>query len=265
MEIEPTSNGVNGSTVQTGSHIPQNIPIQTLDSTLNSNKKEKSTIRYNNLIISNSKLAQEFQYDFKYIIHPIDNEFEAYCQRKVDFFEELKHNNNSMFSQFEDEEDIKPLNLDIELKSIKDMNRPRTFLLDDKDIKIKQKTSTINKEKNQKTTFLDKLFDLYNNKKTKHKISICNPKPYQATSQSYQTISYDKEDAFHTMFKDYINGSKYLPIKKNSTSMKRLIKKREEYTENQSGRYNTIDQCEGRVYRKIKENKDLLNALFRRK
>ena len=137
MEIEPTSNGV---TVQTGTHIPKYIPIQTLDSTLNSNKKEKSTIRYNDLIIGNSNLAQDFQYNFKYIIHPIDKEFETYCRRKIDFFEELKHNNNSTFSQFDEEEDIQPLNLDIELKSIEDKNRPRTFLLDDKDIKIKQKS-----------------------------------------------------------------------------------------------------------------------------
>ncbi len=253
MEIEPTSNGV---TVQTGTHIPRNIPIQTLDSTLNSNKKEKSTIRYNDLIIGNSNLAQDFQYNFKYIIHPIDKEFETYCQRKIDFFEELKHNNNSTFSQFDEEEDIKPLNLDIELKSIEDKNRPRTFLLDDKDIKIKQKTSTINKEQYRKKDIISKFFDLYNSTKTKHKKSIGNPLPYQATNQSYQTISYDKEDAFHKMFKDYVKSSKYHPIK--------LIKRREEY-EDQSEVYNTIDQCEGRVYRKIKENKDLLNALFRSK
>lgn len=311
MEEEDNDNGSKKDKISSHSspgksisHVPKNLSIQTLDNQWDSieSNKNKKFIKYSELF-PNEEPCDNNEFDFKHIIHPYDSEFEDYCQLKISFFEKLKIN-------VQDEEEIltiksetqpqKKLNTLIKNQNIiqgiqsfdtaHETKPKKTFLISDDDITVKPKKKIpysqtsdslfFNDNKESKdNSFKSKIDYMYNYiGKPKQIKKKYNAKPY-TVNNTIQNDNIEKEDAFDTLFKGYLNdNSKLHGRNKRVNSLKNLkIQKRNNdktfVTLNNDRStlrtFNNDDSIDSRintnVYRKIEDNKKLINFLFKNK
>ena len=303
-------------------HVPKNLSIQTLDnqwdsieSNINNNgHKNIKFVKYSELFPNeqceyNKEEPNEF--NFKHIIHPYDTEFDEFCQFKIDYLEKLKST-----VELQDDE-VSPLSLKSDISPQKKLNsliknqniiqgiqsfdtahetKPKkTFLLNEDDINVNSKKKKIPysqtsdslffKDKDPKeNTFKSKIDYMYNYiGKPKEKKKRYNAKPY-TVNNTIQNEKNEKEDAFDTLFKGYLNdNSKLHGRNKRVNSLKNL--KIAQYPKrsndnnktfvtlnNERGTLRTMnndDSIDSRintnVYRKIEDNKKLIHFLFKNK